>query len=104
MKNRRNRRVNRGKTKLTATVLVVLVLGLIFIMGNETTASYPETNYKTIYVSSGDTLWEIAKIELANNNYFANSDVRYIVKEIRDLNKLDSSSLYPGQELLVPCY
>lgn len=104
MKNRRVKKSKFNIKKIILGVLIVLllVLGLIILMGNGKTSSYIETSYKTIYVSSGDTLWEIARIEAANNNYYANSDIRHIVKDIKEINDLDSSSLYAGQELVIP--
>lgn len=104
MKNKRSKkyRIDFKKIVLAFSIIILSVLGLIILMGNGRTSSFIETTYKTVYVSSGETLWEIARVEAANNNYYANKDIRNIVKDIRDLNKLDSSSLYPGQELVIP--
>ena len=90
------------KIILSAAIVLLLVLGMIILMGNGKTSSYIEKSYKTIYVSSGDTLWDIAEIEAANNDYYANNDIRYIVKDIKEMNGLDTSRLYPGQELVIP--
>jgi nucleoid-associated protein YgaU len=48
-------------------------------------------------VRSGETLWEIARARVGEAG-----DPRPLIEEIRDLSGLDSSSLRPGQVLLVP--
>ena len=104
MKNKRMKKskVNMKRVTFCLAIIFLLVIGLITLMGNNTTSSFVETKYKKFYVSSGETLWEIARIEAANNDYYANQDVRYIVKDIKTLNNLKSSDLYPGQELIIP--
>ena len=101
-RNLKRTKVNMKRVTYSLALIVVLVLGLMIVMGNNKTSSFVETKYKTFHVSSGETLWEIAEIELANNDYYANKDVRYIVKDIKDLNNLTTSNLYSGQELTIP--
>jgi nucleoid-associated protein YgaU len=48
-------------------------------------------------VRAGDTLWEIARARLGGT-----ADPRPFIEEIRDLSGLATSSLEPGQVLLVP--
>ena len=104
MKNLRNKKIKNIYKKICYIIIIsfILSLALVFIMGNKKTSSFIDVTYKTIYVSSGETLWEIARIEAANNDYYANKDIRNIVKEIKDINKLSSSNLFPGQELIIP--
>ena len=105
MKNKRIKKskVDIRKVILSFAVILLLVFGIIIIMGNSKTASFAETKYKKIYVSTGETLWEIARVESANNYYYANNDIRAIIKDIKDINNLNNSLLFPGQELIVPC-
>lgn len=79
---------------------VLLCIGILVIINN--TFSHTETKYKTIYAEEGDTLWNIASVEQANNEYFRNKDVRYIVSSIKKANNLDASSLRIGQKLVIP--
>ena len=51
---------------------------------------------QTIVVQSNDTLWVIAE------KLDAHKDIRNTVQEIKKLNGLTDSTIYPGQELLVP--
>jgi Tfp pilus assembly protein FimV len=48
-------------------------------------------------VSSGDTLWSIAARE-----YGADMDVRRAIYKIREVNRLDASSVSPGERLTLP--
>ena len=53
--------------------------------------------YEEVYISKGDTIWDIA-LEYKPDK----SDVRDIVGEIRDFNKLDDLSIKPGDIIKVP--
>lgn len=78
-----------------------LILFVSFIFVNKT-LSHVETTYKKIYVSSGDTLWNIAQNQKSNNQYFEDKDIRSIIDEIKYTNQLTSSNLKVGQELNIP--
>lgn len=102
----KNRRVEKAKLNIKKVILFVMIIILLsiclIIMLGGRTSSYVEKTLKTVYVSHGETLWEIARIESKNNEYYAKHDIRYILKDIKQLNNLNSSNLYPGQELLIP--
>jgi len=95
--------INFNIKKIVRTVL--LILGVIFILSlfiNKATYSHKETEYTNIKVAYGDTLWGIATDLQKNNQVYKNKDVRYIIEDIKSINKLESSSLYTSQELLIP--
>jgi nucleoid-associated protein YgaU len=50
----------------------------------------------SVVVESGDTLWSIA------TSVAGDDDVRNVVARIRELNRLDSAALIPGQVLQLP--
>ncbi len=84
---------------------VVIILGIIVCISlfiNNISFSHTEKTYKTICVSTGDTLWTIAKEEKDSNSYYTNKDVRDIVNNIKGINKLSNSNLSVGQKLLIP--
>ena len=85
--------------------MVILIIGIITIslIGfNNISFSKGEIKTKTIYVSSGDTLWTIATEEQENNSYYEDKDIRDIVYEIKKLNNLDNNSnLIAGQKLVI---
>ena len=86
------------RSSVIVTILVVLVL--LFI--HSTSLSYEDIEYNEVYVSSGDTLWSIAKYEQENNNYYKGKDVREIIFDIKKVNNLSSSDLVINQKLLIP--
>lgn len=84
---------------------ILIILGIILsisLLISKSSLSFKETEYKTISVSSGDTLWEIASYNQSSNDYYKNKDIRYIINDIMKINNLENSSLIVGQQLLVP--
>ena len=75
---------------------------MISLIINKATLSHKQVEYKTIYVSQGDTLWNIAKLNQVNNEYYKNKDVRFIINDLIRINNLDSSNINVDQELLIP--
>lgn len=93
--------VNKGKFIRSMIFIGALITFISFIFVNKT-LSHVETSYKKIYVSSGDTLWNIAQDQKNNNQYFEDKDIRSIVDEIKYTNQLANSNLVVGQELNIP--
>ena len=93
--------VNKKKFMRSTGITIVLIIFMILILSN-IGFSHTEIKYKEISISSGDTLWSIAKYERNNNEYFENNDIRDIVDEIKYLNNLSSSNLNIGDKLSIP--
>ena len=87
---------------LRSIILMFGVLILLIFMFINKSFSHSETMYKKVFISSGDTLWNIAKAEKNNNYYFENKDIREIVFELQSINNLNNSDLKIGQELNIP--
>jgi len=84
---------------------VAIVLGIIFVLSlifAKSTLSHKEVEYTKFYVASGDTLWTIAEDLQLNNDYYKNKDIRDIICDLKDINNLESSSIYAQQELMIP--
>jgi len=84
---------------------VSLVLAIIFLLSlifAKATLSHKEVEYVKIHVSSGDTLWSIAKDLQSTNDYYKNRDIRDIICDIKNINNMESSNLYVDQELTIP--
>lgn len=86
-------------------IFVVFVVGFAsFIEKASFNVSAAETGFPTGYrsyvVQSGDSLWSIAKENLPEDE----EDIGAFVKEIKNINKLQSDFIYDGQLLAVPCY
>jgi len=91
------------KTRAVKRLLLVLVISLTFnlIFGlssifKATATGNPANNFATLIVQKGDTLWTIAR------QYRSGDDPRALVHEIKKLNQLSESSIYPGQALKIP--
>ncbi len=95
------RRINKSKFIRSMSIIIGLIIFLILMLAN-VSFSHTEIRYKEIAVSSGDTLWSIAKYEQNNNDYFENKDVRDIIDEIKFLNNLSNSNLSIGDKLNIP--
>lgn len=93
--------VNKRKFVRSIVIIGIFIALISFIFVNKT-LSHTETSYQKIYVSSGDTLWNIAKEQKNNNQYFEEKDIRTIVDEIKYINNLNNSDLKIGQELNIP--
>ena len=89
----------------TIIAAILIILGIILVLSliiAKASYSHGEKQYKSIYVSEGDTLWNIAEELQSNNEYYKDKDIRYIISDIKSINNLESSNLYIGQELNVP--
>lgn len=94
-----------NKKKFTRSMLT-LIIGLVIILLYFTNISFSKTELetKTIFVSTGDTLWEIAENEQINNRYYEGKKVQEIIYDIRNTNNLADSYLYEGQKLEILSY
>lgn len=95
------KRINIKKFLRSSIITILLIVILILILSN-ISLSHNNINYKKVSIQSGDTLWSIARFEKDNNEYFEDKDIRDIVYEIQDLNKLSSSNLKIGEQINIP--
>lgn len=93
--------VNIKKFIRSITIVVLIIIGLSLLISNAT-YSHGEKQYKTIYVSEGDTLWNIAKTNQSINDYYKGKDVRYILNDLINVNNLKSTTITVNQELRIP--
>ena len=80
-------------------LLVAFVLGVVLASGSLATDKQGTPQVEVVTVQPGDTLWDIAGDAAAATG---GDDVRSMMDRIRDLNALDSSVVYAGQDLRVP--
>lgn len=89
--------------KFIRSILIIFGIALVItVLISKATLSHKEVEYKTIYVSQGDTLWNIAKDNQMTNEYYKNKDVRYIINDLMKVNNLDNSNINVNQELMIP--
>ena len=88
---------NKNKFIRSILLILVMILFITFFIG-KSTLSHKEIEYKTIYVSQGDT-----KANQISNSYYKNKDVRYIISDLMKINNLENSNININQKLLIPC-
>lgn len=82
-----------GSSLVGRIVLVALSIALLWaLFAGESGAGGPERSYR---VKPGDTLWSIAERTFSG-------DPREGVWELRERNALESSTIVPGQTLVLP--
>ncbi len=95
-RKRRIEKIRRRKRILTVSFLVaVLVLCTQFV--SLAFANMQERNIATVVVTSGDTIWSIAREYTPENK-----DVRKLVSKIKSENCIKDGHIYAGQELIIP--
>lgn len=79
---------------LSLILSVVLCISTIFIVK---VSARQQTKYKTVYVEYNDSLWSISSKVVTSK-----VDIRDYIEEVKGINKLKNSDIYPGQKLLLP--
>lgn len=93
--------VNVKRFIISTTVLILFILFGGSVLLNST-YSCEKIDYKTVYVTQGETLWKIASKEQEKNPYYKDRDIRDVIYDIKEINGLKVSSLTVGQELKIP--
>lgn len=78
-------------------LLTVAVAALFLLLAGQVDAGDTSIPTAEHVVRSGDTLWGIARAHTV-----AGADVRDTIRDIKAINELDGSSIYPGDRLVVP--
>ena len=91
-----------NKKKFIRTIAILIGIGIIGLIIMSKSYSNASIMYKEYYIYGGDTLWSIAEEQIANNEYFKNKDIRYIIFELQNINNLKTSNLFEGNIIKVP--
>ncbi len=91
-----NRKYVLRNKKRFAAMLTVFIALLAFTFFAVKSYGYREPQYKLIAVQEGDTLWDIA-IKYSNG-----SDIRRYIYEIKKINNIPDSIIYPGTLIKIP--
>lgn len=92
-------------TKALVVVIAFLVIAVAVggIIGyNLAKGKYtylPYTSTELYYISKGDTLWSIAE-DISDGRY----DIRRVVRELQELNDMNSAQIYAYEYLTVPVF
>lgn len=102
MGNKRFVVVNKYRFVFSISFLLFLFFFIIGVACNSFDVMGEEiSDYITIEVESGDTVWDIAK-EINDEFFDHKMDTRKISYAISEENNLEDYFIYPGQKLLVP--
>ena len=78
-------------------LLTVAVAALFLLLAGQVDAGDSAVLTQEHVVRSGETLWEIAGSHTADG-----ADVRDTVDDIKAINVLDDSTIFPGDRLIIP--
>lgn len=81
---------------ITGLTIIFVIISFIMNMLFYKVFSHETPKYQSVVVCQGETLWSIAR-DLEGN-------INENIYNIKKLNNLKSSSLYIGQELIIPVY
>ncbi len=89
------------KNKIRFSIFLIIISLFIMTIINSfflhKVKGYESSNFKVITIDAGETLWDIVS-EYSSGKY----DIREEIYHIKKMNHLETSYLYPGQELIVP--
>lgn len=87
----------RRQLSVRLSVFVVAVCAVFLLIGGAADAEGPPAPATEYLVGTGDTLWEIAA-----DHAGPDVDLRNLIADIKRMSDLGSSTIYPGQILLIP--
>lgn len=98
---KRRRKFNSKKTGTIFLFLCVFILGMSVGVKvkaiNNSNEDNGVLNYQKVLIKDGDSLWILVK-----NHYQGKKDIRKIIYETKELNKLESACIFPGQIIKIP--
>ncbi|MFZ0014212.1 MAG: LysM peptidoglycan-binding domain-containing protein [Acidimicrobiia bacterium] len=89
--------MTRSQLSVQLSVLLATVCAVFLLIGGAADAEEVPGPSIEYVVAQGDTLWDIA-----SDHVGAATDVRPLIREIKELSGIQSSSLQPGQVLQIP--
>jgi len=91
----------RAVKRLILSILLISVVLTLFLYDTKVYGSDKKSDkkeeYKVITVVEGDTLWSIT-----SDNCNSYKDIRKAIHEIKKINNIPNSNIYPGQKIKIP--
>lgn len=78
------------------TILLLISFIITMPIFASTVYGFKDTSYVSVNVKDGDNLWNIV------SSYSQGGDIRKYIYEVKKLNKMKDSNIYPGQNILLP--
>lgn len=91
----KKRYVLKNKARFMLSLAFIFVI-LFTIVYSTSVLGYKQQEYKRIVVREGSTLWSIA------SEHYNGGDIRKYIYELKKINNLTNSTIYQGDELLIP--
>ncbi len=90
---------SKGRFVTFVVFMVIMLAGIMTFAMNMTSSvdAIEDSNFKTVEVGYGDTLWDIAAV-----NKSEGTDIRQAVYAICDENDICASDLQPGMKIVIP--
>lgn len=92
----------KNKKKFILSNLILFSILLLLFSVSKISLSKTIVQYTDIYIEEGDTLWQIAKLQQKNNDYYKYKEIREIIDNLKEVNHLKNSSLNVGQKISIP--
>lgn len=86
----------KNKKRFFSFLFIFSLITFIMIYTN-IVSGFKESQYQSIVVKPGDTLWSIAE------KYGSDSNIREYIYNIKEINNLESSVIFENTSILVPC-
>ena len=103
--NKNNRSsIRLSKVKVSFFVFIIIFLCFTAIQGVSAINSVKavDKQYRSILISEGDTLWDIA--DKHNDENLSDLSNKEYIKEIENINKINSDCITAGNYIIVPIY
>ncbi len=99
IRRRRIRRIRKLKRRrfIRSLIMLITLVMAVSAISNFAFAKKTEEEFLKVIVSSGDSVWTIAK-----ENNPKDMDLRRLVYEIIEENDIVNGAIYAGQELVIP--
>ncbi len=85
------------KKKLSYIIILLFIFTFTSNAINKNKAAMNNVILKEIQIESGDTLWDIAKENISNEE-----DIRNYIYEIIEINNLKNVNIHAGETIVVP--
>lgn len=94
-------KISNIKRFISFIIMMIIIITTTVIIFANNSKEYNMVDTKSVVVSNGQSIWTIAE---SNNLIPEGMDIREYIHNIRELNNLGTSLIYPGQIIELPIY
>ena len=100
--NRSSIRLSRVKVSFFVFIIIFICFTAIQGVSAVNSVKSVEKQYRSILIADGDTLWDIA--DKHNDKHLSDLTNKEYIKEIENINKINSDNITAGNYIIVPVY